>query len=328
MAALGGNAAREGGASALAGALDRDHDGSILEDSTSHKECRVFEAAKSPFLVPFDGTFRIEASPTAPPDDAPDKGDLKDRLEESVEWLDDLQRKLYADDHWGVLLVFQAMDAAGKDSTIRAVLRGINPQGCQVVSFKQPSKRELDHDFLWRIGSRIPERGRIGVFNRSHYEEVLVVRVHPEYMEGQRLPRDVPIQQRWEERYESIRDFERHLARNGYLTLKFFLNVSKEEQAARFRRRIDRPDKNWKFSEGDLVERGYWEDYMRAYEDALNATSRGWAPWYAIPADSKPFLRATVARILEKSLSSLGLEYPQVGPDRKEELMGLREGIV
>ncbi|MCJ7630691.1 MAG: hypothetical protein MUO50_20125, partial [Longimicrobiales bacterium] len=251
-----------------------------------------------------------------------------DQLEGSVERLDDLQRRLYADDHWGVLLVFQAMDAAGKDSTIRAVLRGINPQGCQVVSFKQPSRQELDHDFLWRISSELPERGRIGVFNRSHYEEVLVVRVHPEYLAGQRLPRNEPLKTLWKGRYQSIRDFEGHLARNGYVVLKFFLHVSKDEQADRFRRRIDRPDKNWKFSEGDLSERKSWDAYMEAYQEALNATSRPWAPWYAVPADDKPYLRTTVAQIVEESLSTLGLEYPGVSDVEQEKLLALRDTIV
>ena len=288
----------------------------------------VFQAVKSPYLVSFDGSFRITSAPTSPPDDAPKKSELKRRVETSVERLDDLQRRLYALDSWGVLLVFQAMDAAGKDSTIRAVLRGINPQGCQVTAFKQPSTRELDHDFLWRVSSRLPERGRIGVFNRSHYEEVLVVRVHPEYLDGQRLPRDVPLRKLWKERYASIRDFEEHLARNGYLVLKFFLHVSREEQAARFRDRIDEPDKNWKFSEGDLGERDRWDSYMKAYEEALNATSRPWAPWYAVPADSKPFLQATVAEIFEASMDSLGLEYPEVGRKRRKELLALRGKIV
>jgi polyphosphate kinase 2 (PPK2 family) len=174
----------------------------------------------------------------------------------------------------------------------------------------------------------LPERGRIGVFNRSHYEEVLVVRVHPEYLVGQRLPQDVPLQERWEVRYESIRDFEGHLARNGYVVLKFFLNVSKEEQGVRFKRRIDRPDKNWKFSEGDLAERDCWDGYMEAYEEALNATSRPWAPWYAVPADDKPYLRAAVAEIVERSLSTLGLEFPQVGEEEKEKYRALRDRIV
>ena len=287
----------------------------------------MFEASPSPYLVPFDGTFEIANAPTAPPDSAPAKATLQDALEESVERLDDLQQRLYADDKWSVLLVFQAMDAAGKDSTIRAILRGVNPQGCQVMSFKQPSRRELDHDFLWRISQRVPERGRIGVFNRSHYEEVLVVRVHPEYLGGQKLPRDIPLEALWEERYESILDFERHLARNGCLILKFFLNVSKDEQADRFRRRIDRPDKNWKFSEGDLAERALWGRYMEAYEAALNATSRPWAPWYAVPADDKPYMRSTVASIVETCLASLGLEFPDIGDDRRAELIALKETI-
>ena len=288
----------------------------------------MFDAVRSPFLVPFDGTFSISEAPTSPPDDVHGKKKLKAALEKTVDQLDELQRRLYAHDHWGVLLVFQAMDAAGKDSTIRAVLRGINPQGCQVATFKQPSKRELDHDFLWRINARLPERGRIGVFNRSHYEEVLVVRVHPEYLGGQRLPQEIPLAQLWDERYESIRDFERHIARNGYLVLKFFLNVSKEEQANRFRRRIDQPDKNWKFSEGDLKERALWDDYMEAYEAALNATSRPWAPWYAIPADSKPYMRAAVAEIVAASMGSLNLDYPQVDEEQKAELQTLRDKIV
>lgn len=287
----------------------------------------MFDAVKSPYLVPFDGRFRISRAPTSPPKDAPGKSDLKKKVGASVAKLDDLQRKLYALDRWGVLLVFQAMDAAGKDSTIRAVLRGINPQGCQVFAFKQPSSRELDHDFLWRVSSRLPERGRIGVFNRSHYEEVLVVRVHPEYLDGQRLPGSISLRQRWKERYDSIRDFERHLARNGYLVLKFFLHLSKGEQARRFRARIDRPDKNWKFSEKDLAERELWDRYMDAYEEALNATSRPWAPWYAVPADSKPFLRATVAEIIEASLDSLGLEYPVGNRKRRKELLALRDTI-
>lgn len=288
----------------------------------------MFDAVDGPCLVPFDGSFRIERAPTSPPEDSPKKEKLQHELEESVERLDDLQRKLYADDHWGVLLVFQAMDAAGKDSTIRAVLRGINPQGCQVTSFKQPSREELDHDFLWRVASALPERGRIGVFNRSHYEEVLVVRVHPEYLDGQRLPRDLSPDRVWSGRHESIRDFESHLARNGFVVLKFFLNVSKEEQAKRFKRRIDRADKNWKFSEGDLAERDLWGDYMQAYEDALNATSRPWAPWYAVPADDKPYLRATVAEIVQKSLGSLGLDFPSVGKNQKARLRELRDRIV
>lgn len=288
----------------------------------------MFDAIRTPYLVPFEGSFRVSSAPTSPPPGTPEKRVLRKLLEDSVSRLDDLQRRLYARDRWGVLLVFQAMDAAGKDSTIRAVLRGINPQGCQVSSFKQPSKRELDHDFLWRISSALPERGRIGVFNRSHYEEVLVVKVHPEYLAGQRIPDGMTSGEIWESRYESIRNFEGHLARNGYLVLKFFLNVSKEEQAERFRRRIDRPDKNWKFSAGDLKEREYWDQYMDAYSSALTATSKPWAPWYAIPADNKPFMRATVAEIVRESLESLGNKYPELGSEEKEELARLRDTIV
>jgi PPK2 family polyphosphate:nucleotide phosphotransferase len=288
----------------------------------------VFHAIGNPYLVPFDGSFRVSAAPTTPPEGTPGKKALRKQLKGSVSQLDDLQRRLYARDHWGVLLVFQAMDAAGKDSTIRAVLRGINPQGCQVSSFKQPSERELDHDFLWRINSALPERGRIGVFNRSHYEEVLVVKVHPEYLPGQRIPGDLTSGEVWEGRYESIRNFEAHLARNGYLVLKFFLNVSKEEQAERFRRRIDRKDKNWKFSDADMKEREYWDHYMDAYDSALNATSKAWAPWYAIPADNKPYMRATVAEIVRGSLESLGNEYPVLGPEEMEKLTLLRDTIV
>ncbi len=219
---------------------------------------------------------------------------------------------LYARDRYAVLITFQAMDAAGKDSTIRAVLRGINPSGCQVFSFKQPSPEELDHDFLWRTTRCLPERGRIGVFNRSYYEEVLVVRVHPEYLQYQKLPYKPDLRQIWRDRYESIVEHEKHLARNGTIIMKFWLNVSKDEQRARFLSRIREPKKNWKFSEGDVQERQHWEDYMQAYDEALAATSRPWAPWYAIPADDKPYMRLTVAEIITENLKRLNLQYPKV----------------
>lgn len=209
-----------------------------------------------------------------------------------------------------MLLVFQAMDAAGKDSTIRAVMEGINPAGCQVFSFKQPTSRDLDHDFLWRTSYSLPERGRIGIFNRSYYEEVLIVRVHPEILESQKLPDAVTLDTIWEERFESIRDLEQHLARNGTITLKFWLNVSKEEQKARFLCRLEVPEKQWKFSNSDVRERRFWDDYMQAYEASLNATSRPWAPWYAISADNKPYARACIAEIIVEALGSVGLEYP------------------
>lgn len=269
----------------------------------------------SDYLVPFDGSFRVAASSTRPPAGAPDEDACKKRLAGLVDELDDLQRKLYADNRHALLLVFQALDAAGKDSTIRAVLRGVDPSGCQVVSFKRPSEQELDHDFLWRTVKALPERGRIGVFNRSYYEEVTAVRVHPEFLDAQRLPSVSQLGELWQERYQSIRDHEAHLARNGTVIVKFWLNVSKAEQRRRFLARLDKPDKNWKFAAGDLDERKRWDDYMAAYEDALNATSRASAPWYAVPADDKPYLRMVVAQTVVATLRSLGLEYPRVTID-------------
>lgn len=284
----------------------------------------------SPYLVPFDGSFRIADAATTPPHGTPKEKVLEDRLDDLNEELADLQRVLYAHDRYAVLLVFQAMDAAGKDGTIRKVLRGVNPAGCQVFSFKQPSKEELDHDFLWRVAKRLPERGRIGVFNRSHYEEVLVVRVHPEYLDGQRLPVEGPgTEAFWNRRLNAIGDWERHLADTGTVVLKFFLNVSREEQRQRFLARLDEPEKNWKFSVGDVKERGHWDDYMAAYEAALAATSRPWAPWYAIPADDKDFMRLTVAGIVVDTLKGLPLAYPPVADaDRARfaEMRALLEG--
>ncbi len=287
----------------------------------------LFEPVKSPYLVPFDESFKVDQAPAAPPKSLSSKKDNRKALEGFIESLSDLQRKLYADDRFAVLLVFQAMDAAGKDGTIRAVMSGINPAGCQVFSFKQPSSEELDHDFLWRIYRQLPERGRIGVFNRSHYEETLVVRVHPEYLGGQRLPR-LDRQTIWNERLESIRNFERHLALNGTVILKFWLNVSKKEQRQRFLDRIDEPEANWKFSKGDVEERKHWDDYMNAYEQALNATSRSFAPWYAVPADNKPFMRRTVAEILVQTLERLPLAYPSVSEKVRAEMLELREQLV
>ncbi|MEO8347801.1 MAG: polyphosphate kinase 2 family protein, partial [Acidobacteriota bacterium] len=232
--------------------------------------------------------------------------------------------RLYAQDRWSVLLVFQAMDAAGKDGTIKHVMSGINPQGCQVFSFKAPSHRELDHDFLWRHACDLPERGRIGIFNRSHYEEVLVVRVHPKILAGQHLPPALVGKDIWRKRYESINDFERHLAVNGTRILKFFLNVSKEEQRKRFLERLNDPEKHWKFAMGDVLERDHWNDYMRAYEDALSATSTEWAPWYAVPADHKWFTRLVVAQVVVAALEKLDLKYPKVDAKRKKEIAEAR----
>lgn len=276
----------------------------------------MFEACKHPFLVPYDGTFRVSKAPTHPGDPAPGKKKCRKRLKKRVAELAEWQKVLYANDHRAILLIFQAMDAAGKDSTIRAVMTGVNPAGCEVFSFKQPTPEELDHDFLWRTTCRLPERGRIGIFNRSYYEEVLVVRVHPEYLNAQKLPQPIDLKRIWRERFESIRDFEKHLARSGTVILKFWLNVSREVQRQRFLARLEQPEKNWKFSAADVRERRYFDDYMHAYEKALNATSRPWAPWYAIPADDKPFMRLTVAEIIVETLQSLDLKYPTI--DEKE----------
>jgi PPK2 family polyphosphate:nucleotide phosphotransferase len=272
----------------------------------------MFEAVESPYLVPFNGRFNRAKSPTLPSDDVAGKKALRKRLEKLTDELRDLQHILYAHDRHAILLVFQAMDAAGKDGTIRAVMNGVNPAGCQVYSFKQPSAEEQDHDFLWRTARSLPERGRIGIFNRSYYEEVLVVRVHPDYLDGQQLPRNVNRKRIWQDRLTSIADHEQHLAKNGTVVLKFWLNVSRDEQRQRFMSRLDEPEKNWKFSSGDVRERGFWDDYMKAYQAALRATSRPWAPWYAIPADNKPYMRVCVADIVVRSLRALDLHYPKV----------------
>ncbi len=271
----------------------------------------MFEAKETDCLVPFDGNFQLSKAGSLA-ETVADKKTYKKRLEKLVDEIDDLQQRLYASDKHSVLLIFQAMDAAGKDSTIRAVMSGVNPSGCQVFSFKQPSSEELDHDFLWRTAKSLPQRGRIGVFNRSYYEEVLVVRVHPEYLGGQKLPYTVELDDLWQERFESIRDHEKHLARNGTVILKFWLNVSQDEQHKRFLSRLDEARKNWKFSAGDVAESALWPKYMNAYEEALNATSRPWAPWYAIPADDKPSMRLKVAEIIVDTLKSLDLKYPEV----------------
>lgn len=244
-------------------------------------------------------------------------------LKKARKQIAEIQEKLYADNRYCVLLVFQAMDAAGKDSTIKNVLKGVNPAGCQVSSFKQPSKIELEHDFLWRMTKALPERGRIGVFNRSHYEETLVVRVHPEYLGGQNLPNMPTLEALWQQRFESIRQYEQHLARNGTVILKFWLNVSPEEQRRRFISRLETPGKHWKYSAGDLDEAALWDDYMHAYAEMLPATTQDCAPWYAIPADDKPSMRAIVASIIAEKMNSLDLDYPQVDLDITGELSRL-----
>lgn len=282
----------------------------------------------SKYRVAPDQEFIVSECPTSPPNDAPSKKSLKSELKDLVEELDDLQRVLYADDRFSLLLVFQAMDAAGKDSTIRSVLSGVNPQGCQVYSFKKPSKEELEHDFLWRTAKSLPERGRIGVFNRSYYEETLVVRVHPEYLGGQRIQIPENLDDLWEERYRAIREHERHLAHNGTVILKFWLNVSKDEQKNRFLDRLQNPEKNWKFEAGDIAERGHWDEYMHAYEKMIQATSTDYAPWHAIPADDKPYMRAQVAKIITEKLKSLGLRYPEVAEKEKADFARFEEMLL
>jgi len=272
----------------------------------------MFKAVSSPYLVQFDGSFKYVEAQTSPPDNKRDKKIYKKKLKKLVSEMDKLQHTMYAHDKYSLLLIFQAIDAAGKDSTIRAVMSGINPAGCQVFSFKQPSAQELDHDFLWRTTHNLPERGRIGIFNRSYYEEVLVVRVHPEFLKYQKLPYKINQKQLWKNRYDSIRNHERHLVHNGTIILKFWLNVSKKEQKNRFLSRLEEPHKNYKFSMGDVQERNYWDEYMNAYEDVLNATSRSWAPWYAIPADDKPYMRMAVADIIVRTLQKMDLKYPTV----------------
>jgi PPK2 family polyphosphate:nucleotide phosphotransferase len=286
----------------------------------------MLELPDSPWRVPFDGSFRVDTTRRRPPDEY-DKAECEARLKELKRELFDLQHRFYALDRHSLLLVFQAMDAAGKDSTIRAVMSGVNPAGCQVFSFKQPSSEELDHDFLWRTAKRLPERGRIGIFNRSYYEEVIVVRVHPELLAKQRLPEEKIGAKFWDGRYRSIRDHERHLAASGTIVLKFFLNVSQQEQKKRFLSRLDTPEKNWKFSPHDYEERKYWHDYMTAYETALNETSRPWAPWYAIPADKKPFTRLQVCEIVVETLRSLRLEFPQPSAEARQQMALIRESL-
>jgi PPK2 family polyphosphate:nucleotide phosphotransferase len=286
----------------------------------------MFVAPESEFLVPFDSSFRIAKTATAPVPNRQWRN--KKRLRKAIAKMDKMQQALFAGDCHSVLLIFQGMDAAGKDSTIRTVMEGINPAGCQVFSFKKPSGIELDHDFLWRTSCALPERGRIGIFNRSQYEEVLVVRVHPGILDSQKLPNHIDKDTIWDERFESIRDFEKHAGRNGTIIVKFWLNVSKDEQKKRLISRLDEAEKQWKFNPRDVEERQYWDDYMHAYEEALNATSRPWAPWYAIPADSKPFMRACVAEIIVDALSSVGLEYPEATAEDRSRFDESRKALM
>lgn len=281
----------------------------------------------SQYRVPFDGGFVLADAPTTPPSGLANKKDNEKALKKARKAMRDPHQMLYADDRFSLLLVFQAMDAAGKDGTIRHVLRGLNPAGCQVTSFKQPSSNELEHDYLWRISKALPQRGRIGVFNRSHYEELLVVRVNPGILANERLPH-VDLNTIWQERMEAIAAYEKHLAREGTVILKFFLNLSQAEQARRFVKRIDEPEKHWKFSPSDVRERGHWHAYQHAFDEALGGTSREWAPWYAVPADDKRYMRRVVAEIMLDTLQRLPIAYPQVPEERRAEMLQLRDGLV
>lgn len=257
-----------------------------------------------------------------------DQPKAKEALAAGVIALAELQEKLYAQDKWAVLLIFQAMDAAGKDGAIKHVMSGVNPQGCQVYSFKSPSAEDLDHDYLWRCMKCLPNRGQIGIFNRSYYEELLVVRVHPEYLKKQKLPPKLMSKRIWKERFEDIRNFEQYLSRNGVVILKFFLHVSRDEQKRRFLDRIDNPQKNWKFSSNDASERDYWDDYMDAYEQAIQETATKEAPWYVIPADEKWFTRLAVAAGVIEALSSLDLAFPEVSKEKLQELAAAKTKLL
>jgi len=257
-----------------------------------------------------------------------DKPQMKETLQLGVEALAALQDVLYAQDKWSILLIFQAMDAAGKDGAIKHVMSGVNPQGCQVSSFKAPSAEDLDHDYMWRCLKHLPERGRIGIFNRSYYEEVLVVRVHEQLLRSQKLPGELVTKDIWDERLEDIRNFENYLNRNGTIVCKFFLNVSAREQKKRFLERIENPDKNWKFSASDAKERKYWKEYMRAYEELIKNTATKESPWYVVPADNKAFARIVVASAIINALDSIGLEYPKVSKEKLDELARIKEELL
>ena len=282
-------------------------------------DCRKFRIV--------DGKTKLDDLPTSIKSFFKSKPDYQRILRRHIDRLSELQNLLYAADRYAVLLIFQAMDAAGKDGAIKHVMSGVNPQGCQVFSFKHPSAEDLDHDFLWRTTVCLPERGRIGIFNRSYYEEVLVVRVHPEILRAQRLPAESLEGHIWSGRYRSIVELEEHLQRNGTRIVKFFLHVSKEEQRKRFLQRIDDPRKNWKFSMADMQERGRWKDYMKAYEECINATSTHASPWYVVPADDKKNARLIISQIVVETLESLQLSYPKVDKERLQELRSIRKEL-
>jgi len=277
-----------------------------------------------PFRVAEGASFRLKDFDPAETLGLKSKEHARETLEHGIARLCDLQEKLYAQDRWAVLMVLQAMDAAGKDSTIKHVMSGLNPQGCSVTSFKAPSAEDLDHDFLWRATRSLPERGKIGIFNRSYYEEVLVARVHPEILSREKLPPDLVSGKIWQGRFEDINAYERYLSRNGVVVLKFFLNVSKKEQKRRFLERLDEPEKNWKFSTSDVLERQHWNEYMGAYEEMIRNTSTERAPWYIVPADHKWFTRVVVAEALIHVLDKLNLSFPKVDAEKRKDLKRAR----
>jgi PPK2 family polyphosphate:nucleotide phosphotransferase len=291
------------------------------------KKARKFSA---PFRITKGSKFRLK---DIDPGDtlnlqAEDKPRAKEALAIGIQLLSELQDMLYAQDRWSVLIILQAMDAAGKDGTIKHIMSGVNPQGCQIYSFKSPSAEEIDHDYLWRCMKRLPNRGDIGIFNRSYYEETLVVRVHPEYIANQKIPPELVTRNIWKERFQDIRNFEHYLTRNGVVIRKFFLHVSKEEQKRRFMERIENPEKNWKFSANDVKEREFWDDYMKAYEHMIRNTATKEAPWFVVPADNKWFTRVAVAAAIIEALASLNLKYPKVDKKKLEELAAEKKTLL
>jgi PPK2 family polyphosphate:nucleotide phosphotransferase len=297
------------------------------------KTSNIIQAAhqlSKPYRITNGKKFRLKHVDPADTGDlkSADKPRAKEALQNGVEAMAELQDVLYAQDRWSLLLIFQAMDAAGKDGTIKHVMSGVNPQGCQVSSFKGPTSEDLDHDYLWRCVKQLPERGRIGIFNRSYYEETLVVRVHPEFLAGQKLPKECFTKDIWKERFQDIRAFERYLHRNGIAVVKFFLHISKEEQQKRFLERLDDPDKNWKFSVNDARERGFWDDYMEAYEETIRETASEKSPWYVVPADNKWFTRVIVAAAVIDALAAMKLQYPKVSEAKRQELAATRKELL
>jgi PPK2 family polyphosphate:nucleotide phosphotransferase len=294
------------------------------------KVIRLAHDLAEPYRISQGSKFRLKNV------DPGDTGELKDEdkprakeaLQTGVQALAQLQDVLYADHRWSLLIIFQAMDGAGKDGAIKHVMSGVNPQGCQVFSFKSPSAEDLDHDYLWRCARCLPERGRIGIFNRSYYEETLIVRVHPEILQRQKLPPGLVTKHIWDQRFKDIRNFERYLSRNGTVVLKFFLHLSREEQKKRFLQRLEDPDKNWKFSSADARERGFWDKYMEAYEETIRETATEYAPWYVVPADNKWYTRVVVAAAVIGALAALDLKYPEVGEAQRKELAAAKAALL